>query len=169
MKTLYLLRHAKSSWDDPDLDDRERPLNERGQRAAPAMAYHMKTRGYRPDLVLCSPATRCVQTLEALAENLGELSVRYDEALYLATPGILHGFVTDLDPGLDQVLIIAHNPGIGEFARMMADPGDDHYAEMAGKFPTAGLAVLTSPANAWTDLGATPWRIAEFVTPKMLT
>lgn len=168
MKTLYLLRHAKSSWDDPTLDDRERPLNTRGKKAASAMAGYMKKQGYRPELVLCSPAARCVQTLAAFTDTFGDLPVRYEEDLYLATPGILHAYVTELDPALTRVLMIGHNPGIGEFARMFADPGDAHSPEMAGKFPTAALAVLTSPTDDWADIGAAPWQISEFVTPKML-
>lgn len=167
MKTLYLLRHAKAASDDSALDDRDRPLNDQGRAAAAIMAQYMKARAYQPDFVLCSSAVRCRQTLDAVTEHLGDLPVRVDDALYLAAPDALHRFVTELGPDIDRVLIIGHNPGIGEFARMFADPGDAHAADLAGNFPTGALAALTG-TREWADIGAAPLQISDFVTPKMV-
>jgi len=169
MKTLFLLRHAKAAPGGPRLDYRERPLDDRGHGTAPVVAQYMKDRGYRPALVLCSPALRCRQTLDAVTEHLGDPPVRFEEDLYLAPPGLLHRRVSELDPAADSVLIVGHNPGIGEFARMFANPGDAHSREMGAKFPTAALAVLTSDGGSWAEIGAAPLAIADFVTPKTVS
>ena len=110
---LYLLRHAKSAWDDPGLSDDQRPLAPRGERAARRMAEHFRESGIDPALVLCSPARRARQTLESVASSLGgHTEVRVEDALYGATAGELLARLRRVAPEVPSVMVIGHNPGL---------------------------------------------------------
>ena len=170
MRQLLLLRHAKSSWHDPKLPDRQRPLNPRGQRAAAAMRQAIRTLGLVPDLVLVSPALRTLQTLEALKPWDETPLIEPTESLYLAPPTqlltVLHG-VPDV---VHSVLLIGHNPGLHELAVMLAGPPAKAPAvkaarRMAEGFPTGALAEFTVP-TPWWGLEPGGGRLIRFLTPR---
>ena len=120
MKTLYILRHAKSSWDKPDLADFDRPLNERGMIAAPFMGQVIYDRQYQPEIILSSPAKRSKQTA-ILVKETGELAARikYDDRIYEASPQILLQVVADTDNKHESLMLVGHNPGIEGFIRFL--------------------------------------------------
>jgi phosphohistidine phosphatase len=166
VKHLYLLRHAKSSWDEPGLDDRERPLNKRGRRAAKAMARHLRDEGVAPQLVLCSPAVRTRQTLERIEPALGKRRVQVEPALYGAGVGELLAQVRAVPERLDSVLVIGHNPGLQDLAVGLARPGPGT-EELAAKFPTAALATLAFRGR-WKELDAGGAELVGYVRPRDL-
>ncbi|MGF1608211.1 MAG: histidine phosphatase family protein [Kiloniellales bacterium] len=171
MKTLYLLRHAKSSWADDALADAERPLNRRGEQAAPRMGAYMHDKGWRPDLVLCSSAVRAQQTWALVAAQLGpELPVKHLKSLYLAAPSRLLDVIHRQPDGVGALLLVGHNPGLERLAGLLAGPGSRKRALAAfhDKFPTAALAVLTFETERWADAGEGGGRLTHFVTPREL-
>ena len=174
MLTLLLLRHAKSSWDDPGLADYDRPLAKRGKKAAPEIGAALAAKGLRPDLVLCSSAVRARETLELVLKALGPPApeVRYDEELYMAAPAILIARLRKhmADPASPQhVMLVGHNPGFEELARMLAGSGGgDDCARLAEKFPTCSVAVIAFDADSWSAVEAGAGRLAHFLTPKHL-
>ncbi|WP_342234922.1 SixA phosphatase family protein [Inquilinus sp. OTU3971] len=170
MKTLILLRHAKSDWADPTLGDHDRPLAARGRDAAPKMGAWLKAHGPVPDLVLCSTATRARQTLALALEALGAApETRFDRGLYLAGGA---GVLARLRQAPDEaatVLLVGHNPDLEQLARRLATTGDKAaLARLAEKYPTAGLAVIELPVERWAkaDDGG---RLVAFETPKSAT
>lgn len=168
MKTIYLLRHAKSSWDDPDLADIDRPLSERGRRAAEAMAVYLAEAAIRPHLVLCSSAKRTRSTLKRVAPALGGTAPAViEEGLYEADADGLLRRLRVLDDGLASVMMIGHNPALEELARRLTGDGEEEaLRRMDAKFPTGALAVLTADVAAWRDLGPAGARLTAFVTPR---
>ena len=117
MKTLTLLRHAKSGWDDPVARDFDRPLNPKGQRAAQTMGQHMRTLGLEFDHVLASPAVRVTETLEAVEAGYGTgLAPAWDKRIYLASSAMLLDLVRELPDALGRVLLVGHNPGLEDLA-----------------------------------------------------
>jgi phosphohistidine phosphatase len=173
MKTLYLLRHAKSSWRDPGLPDHDRPLNDRGRKAALTMGRYLRKQRIRPDLVLASTALRVAETLELLLPELREKPpVIRDRSLYLATPDQLLSRLRLTSEKDNNVLIIGHNPGIQEFAlHLVGEVADDaaHEARdrMKASFPTAALAVIRfTRAKTWREVGYGKGEIAAFTTPR---
>jgi phosphohistidine phosphatase len=169
MKTLYLLRHAKSDWGNPGLDDHDRPLAARGERAAAVMGVHFAQQQYQPSLVLCSSARRTRQTLEALLPHLArypELVV--EEGIYLASCGQLLSRVQELDDGQAGVLLIGHNPGIAELARTLAGSGEQAALRRLARFPTAASAVCQFDLEHWRDLAPGSGRLLSYATPKDL-
>ena len=168
-KTLYLVRHAKSSWDEP-LDDHDRPLAPRGRRAALAMAEHMSAEGLVPDQVLCSAAVRARQTWERMAPILGEtIPVDYDDALYLAGPAELLARIRATDGYPGSLLLVGHNPGLEELADGLASRGNDALRDrLRQKYPTGALAVLEIPGDDWSAAAPGAATLARFVRPKDL-
>lgn len=165
MPTLLLLRHAKSAWGDPALPDRERPLNERGRRAAPAMGRRIRAAGLQPDLVLCSTARRARETWTLLAPELASAPrVLMEDGLYLCGAEAMLARLRRLNRE-QAVLVVAHNPDIHELAAALAGDGPpaDRRA-LAAKFPTGGLAVLELPA--WRELAPGTARLTLFATPR---
>src|SRR5215469_900221 len=121
MKTLYLLRHAKSSWKDPGLDDLDRPLNKRGRETAKTMAAYLRRSKIAPDLVLCSTAVRARQTLEPIAKAIKPGSVAFESRIYeVAQPELLK-YLRGLPEPVECALIIGHNPGLHDLALALAD------------------------------------------------
>jgi phosphohistidine phosphatase len=170
MLTLSLLRHAKSSWDDPKLKDFDRPLTSRGQLAAPRIGAYMAARGLAPELILCSPAVRTRQTLDLVLPCLsGGPTVEYEEAFYLAAPSVLLARIRKIEAGVHHVMIVGHDPGIPGLALKLIGAGNaaDRQA-VAAKFPTAALAVITFKADRWTRLRPGSGRLDLFMTPKLL-
>jgi len=166
MRTLYLLRHAKSSWDRADLADHDRPLAPRGQRATKRLAKHLRSAGISPSLVLCSSAERARETLDGIAPGFeSEVPVQVDRTLYGASSDALLERLRALDDALDSVMLIGHNPAIQSLALSLGQ--GEELEPLEQKYPTAGLATLTF-AGSWRDLGPGAAELVEFVTPKGL-
>lgn len=161
-KHLALLRHAKSSWDDPNLDDRDRPLNQRGQGAADRIGHHVRDRAMVIDLVLCSSSRRTRQTLDLL-QLPPQVEVLVEDELYDATAGDLLGRLHRVADAVTSVLVIGHNPAVQELAIELT--GDQERLEA---FPTAALADLRVPMATWDDLRPGIATLHEFVTPREL-
>jgi phosphohistidine phosphatase len=166
MRALYLLRHAKSSWDDPSLDDHDRPLAGRGRKAGAAMAGYLLEHGIATELVLCSTATRTRQTLELLAEAVAGAEVAYEAALYGAPAATLLRRLRSIPDGVHSVLLIAHNPGVHDLALELAAPSPKR-AAMEAKFPTGALAALRFDGS-WSELGGAELALTDFVRPRDL-
>lgn len=161
MKRLFLLRHAKSSWDDPHLADFDRPLNTRGLRAAPLMGRFIRERKLRPDLVLCSPAERARHTAALLIEAAGlSVPLRYDERIYEATAARLAEVVSQADEGAASLLLVGHNPGLEELLEFLT--GETR------RMPTAALACLELDTDKWAKLAPRSGRLEWHVKPKEL-
>jgi len=174
VRTVYLWRHAKSDWAEAGLKDHERPLSERGKKAAPLMAAYLKAKKYRPDLILCSTARRTVETYDALNEVLaGSLTVRFEDGIYLAEPRHLMDRLRWLEDAVKSVMIIGHNPGVAQLASQLAHAAKNGEEEkthkrMREKFSTGALAVIKLPIKAWADLKDGQGRLADFMRPKDL-
>jgi phosphohistidine phosphatase len=164
---LWLVRHAKSSWDRPGLEDRERPLARRGARAAAHLRGYLEAEEIRPDLVLCSSALRTRETLATILPALGtELTIRIERRLYGADPEELLEFVRGIrDAG--GLLLIGHNPGMQELAIALASRGD-RLEVLTTKFPTGALAEIRLPDGAWSDIAEGSGELTRFVTPREL-
>ncbi|HVN62008.1 MAG TPA: histidine phosphatase family protein [Gaiellaceae bacterium] len=167
MRSLYLLRHAKSSWDDPTLADHERPLAPRGRRDAGRIAAHLLELGIRPELVLCSTALRTRETLEVIRPALGDATVKLEAELYAASAVALLERLREVPEKRTSVMLIGHNPGLQDLALALAPagPGRDR---LEAKFPTAALATLTIPAATWQELTPADAVLADYVVPKQL-
>lgn len=166
MTRLYLLRHAKSSWDEPGLADRDRPLAPRGRRAAERMAEHLRAEGIRPDIVLCSPALRARRTLEIVRPSLGEPEVTVEDALYGIDADALLGRLRELPEGTDAAMVVGHNPTLQDLALDLAGEGED-LPRLREKLPTGALLALAFE-GAWHDLGPGTARLGSFVSPRDL-
>lgn len=170
MPTLLLLRHAKSSWDDPGLRDHDRPLSDRGERSASAMAAYLRQNGVAPDLVLCSSARRTVDTLAAVRLGLPEgLKVETARDLYEAGAAALLDRLRRVPATVGTLLVIGHNPGLEDLATRLSGADSDPGAVKAlgRKFPTCALATLSFGGD-WGGLAWSGARLAGFVTPKDL-
>lgn len=174
MKTIYLLRHAKSDWGDPGVKDHDRPLNARGREAAPAMAGYIKAKRYVPNLVLCSTARRTVETLELVKPMLSAgVAVKFEEGLYLAEPSQLMERLRRVEDRVASVMFIGHNPGIAQFAIGLSAAPENAEQEklhrrMREKFSTCALAVVTIAAKSWRDVRAGRGTLVDFMRPKDL-
>jgi phosphohistidine phosphatase len=166
MNRLLLLRHAKSSWDDPSLADHERPLAPRGHRAAESMAEHLRSSVPKPDLVLCSSALRTRETLDRMSKAFGDAEVVVDDELYGANDDVLLERLRGVTDRFETVAMIGHNPGIHDLAITLAGSGAD-LGRMRTKFPTGALAVLAFD-GPWRELAPGAARLEAFVTPKDL-
>ncbi len=182
MKTLYLLRHAKSDSEGWSGQDFERPLNERGRQACIAMAAHLREQGILPGIVLCSTAVRARETLAGIAAALGWPDAEgrppfvFREELYLASPGELAAEMHGLDDSVTSAMVIGHNPGLEVFAIGFAQRGpkrggggdQDAIEALERKYPTAALATLTFESDNWRGLGSGESRLTGFVKPSKL-
>ncbi len=169
MKTLLLLRHAKSSWDDPALDDHERALSPRGERAAALVGAWLAQREQPPSLVLCSSARRTLQTLEGIRPALGAgLRVQVERGLYLASPETLLARLAQVPDDEASVLLIGHNPGIEQLAQALVKDGDhEAIGRISRKFPTAAVAVVALRGQRWAEV-ARGGTLEAFVRPRDL-
>jgi len=171
MRSLLLLRHAKSSWDYPDLDDFDRPLAPRGRKAARRMADYLKQKGMQPDLVLCSAALRAVQTWVLVSEILGEaIEVKYLRGLYLAPPSRMLSSIRQAGDAQTCVMLIAHNPGMEHLASVLAGPNSNQKAlqKLHQKYPTAALAEIEFEEPSWREIQRGSGRLKRLVRPKDL-
>ena len=144
MKTLFLLRHAKSSWDDPSLADYGRPLNDRGRRAAPFMGKLMRKNGFLPDVILSSTAKRAWQTTELLKQAADfKTEIKFDDRIYEASPGALQQVISEID-GFKSAMLVGHNPGVEGFIRYLTGSVEP--------MPTTALAVIDLSIEDWNEI-----------------
>ena len=168
MKRLYIIRHAKSSWESPDQDDFDRPLAPRGRRAAPLMGQYMRSLGYRPSIALCSPARRAVDTWRHIDGALGCDTVEeICPELYHPDARKVLEIVRDTDDGHSSAIVVSHNPGVLTLALGLIG-GGIKVANPFGKYPTAALTVLDFEADAWRDIRPGGGRLIGFTRPKEL-
>lgn len=171
MKTLTLLRHAKSGWDDPVARDFDRPLNQRGRRGARLMGQHMRDLGLRYDHVVASPAVRVVETLEELWEGYGRvIHAELDKRVYLASAGDLLDVIHDASDESDTLLMSGHNPGMEDLILMLVPDraGDAARDEIEEKFPTAALAEIRFDVDRWADVKSGVGQLTRFIRPRDL-
>ena len=168
MKTLTLLRHAKSGWDAPVARDFDRPLNARGRKAARAMGREMRRLGLGFDRILASPAARVTETLTELAQGYGgAVATHFDETVYLAPPETLLALVRGADDGASRLLLVGHNPGMEQLAMLLSEAGPLR-DEIAAKYPTGALAEIGFDVTRWRDLAPGEGRLARFIRPREL-
>src|SRR4029434_4144362 len=155
MKTLFLIRHAKSSWDDSALPDKDRPLDDRGNRDAPRMGKRLAERDVKPDLILSSPAMRALTTAEIIAKKLDykRKNIVVDDRLYAGEADDLLNVIHKLDEKLERVMLFGHNPELTELAHRLS-------SEIA-RMPTCAVAEFTFGAESLSNIGKTkPARVA---------
>jgi phosphohistidine phosphatase len=167
VRKLFLLRHAKSSWDDPGLADHDRPLAPRGRRAAKVIAAHLRDQGIAPELVLCSSSQRTRETLERIAPALADgVVLEIEREFYAAPASTLLSRLQAVGDDVESVMLIGHNPGIEQLALTLAGDGEK-LAEVRRKYQTAALATLEFEGR-WRELEPGAARLADFVKPKQL-
>jgi phosphohistidine phosphatase len=159
MKTLYLLRHAKSSWEDVNLADFDRPLNDRGLDAAPLMGEFIAKNQLMPDALLTSPARRAEQTARLVKDAAAiPVSITFDERIYEASPQTLNMVISELNNGLDSAMVVGHNPGIEGFIR--------HLSGQLEPMPTASLAIIDLNIDTWSEIGTGKGVVRQIARPK---
>ena len=161
MKTLSILRHAKSSWNDSALSDRERPLNARGERDAPTMGQRLNASVVRPSLIVSSPAVRAWQTAKTVAHEISypKEFLQRDDRLYLASVRQILEVLAEQDPGFNSVMLVGHNPGLTDFANRLV-PG------ITANLPTAGLVAVEIDSDDWNILGNPACDLVLYDYPK---
>jgi phosphohistidine phosphatase len=145
MKTLTLVRHAKSSWKDSSLSDRDRPLSKRGKRDAPEMGRRLAAAGIRPSLIVSSPAVRAWSTAKIIADEIGypREFLQRDSALYLASVNGILDVIVSQDAGFNNLMLVGHNPGFTDFANYLV-PG------LTNNMPTAGVVSVELDTDDWS-------------------
>ena len=161
MKTLYLLRHAKSSWAISGQKDYDRPLNERGLHDAPEMGARMRERDCQVDLVVSSPAVRALTTAYAVCEELGisSDSIVQDRQIYIAGSAKLLQLISFFDESKHSALLVAHNPALTDLANELAFASIDN-------IPTSGLVHITLPIDLWAEVAPGIGKVLDFDFPK---
>jgi phosphohistidine phosphatase len=170
MRRLLLLRHAKSSWSEPGASDHERPLNRRGQEAAPRIGAYLARHRLIPDRILCSTARRARETWELVAaEAPAAPRATFTEKLYDASQRALVDVFRGADPDAAWLLVVGHNPGLQEVATALIASGDlEDRERLREKLPTGGLVVIDFAIADWSKLHPRSGRLERFVVPRML-
>lgn len=165
MKTIFLLRHAKSCWADDTLKDHDRPLKKRGKSDALAMAAHVASHHSRPENVLCSNAQRTQETLTYFQDswNLKKKSIEIDSGLYLATEKELLKILSTLPKECSSVLVLGHNPGMTDLINTLV-PSKDYLSNL----PTCGFVELRVDTDDWGDVKTSGAELKQFHRPKDL-
>ncbi|HMS41819.1 MAG TPA: histidine phosphatase family protein [Pyrinomonadaceae bacterium] len=159
MKTLFILRHAKSSWDDFNLSDFDRPLNNRGLKTAPLMGEKMYENFFQPSIIVSSPAKRAKQTAVLVKESAQiPKEIGYDERIYEASPFRLLQIVSELDENRDSAMIVGHNPGLEGLIRLLTSENQT--------MPTAALAVIDLSIEKWNEIVADCGKLRTLIRPK---
>ena len=160
-KTLYLVRHAKSSWKEAFLDDKDRPLNKRGRRSAPEMGNRMVAQGHQPDLIISSPANRAYTTAQMIAEQLGyDISaIIQEEDLYFSGPAKMQDVLKAVDDRYQSVMMVGHNPAM---TYLMNDLGNTSIDNM----PTCAIAIIGFDIASWADLHSVHGTLLGYGFPK---
>lgn len=164
MKTLYLIRHAKSDWSDPAQSDFNRPLNHRGEKNAPFMGKRLAHASVIPDLIVSSPALRARLTAMAIADQVGYNTdtIRYEESLYLADAETIEQIIRTLPDSVQTVFLVGHNPGLTLFAEAVS-------AHEVDNIPTCGIFAVTQESETWKSVRKGSMRFASFDYPKKHT
>lgn len=164
MKKLTLIRHAKSSWQNENLTDFARPLNKRGQKAAPLMGKIIKEKGYLPSCIIASPAVRALSTARLIAEAIDypQDTIHTDERIYEAAMLTLLDIVRTCDDAYDDVMLVGHNPGFLLLAQHLSD-------HVIPRMPTCGVVRLHSTFDSWDDAACAVWHLYDYLYPKMFT
>lgn len=161
MKTLFLLRHAKSSWDDPTLPDIERPLNARGMRAAELLGTHIRKQNLSFDLVLSSPAIRARETIEIVLKTAKmQTDLRYDQRIYEASSIALIDVISQIEEDRKTAMLVGHNPGMEKLLEILTG-GIIHVS-------TGTLARIELKASRWAGMIESPRTLEWVVKPKEL-
>jgi len=163
VKTLFIIRHAKSSWDASNIDDFERPLNDRGKRDAPRMGKRLKEKDIQPTLLLSSPAKRALSTAKAIAKVLKypKDDIKTDRRLYHADEETMLTVVRELKEKQDVVMIFSHNPGLTEFVNSLMDGELD-----IDNVPTCGVVAFKLDLDTWKDVDWGKGKLLFFDYPK---
>jgi phosphohistidine phosphatase len=161
MKRLTIIRHGKSSWEDPDIADFDRPLNRRGKDDAPEMGRRLASRGERPDLIVTSPAKRAVSTMNRIAREIGftESRILRDCRVYEAGAGELLGIIREIEDIHGYVVLCGHNPGLTELCNLVSNLTIDN-------LPTCGVVSIEFPVDSWSDVAAGSGVVRYFDFPK---
>lgn len=161
MKTIYLVRHAKSSWDNPSLRDIERPLNKRGLRDAPFMAKLLSAKGIKIDQLISSPANRAYTTATYFAKALGkdQAEIQQMDEIYEAYSRDILNIVNSLPATLDTVMLFGHNPTFTSFANFFSR---DYIANM----PTCSIVQIDADVSSWEKFNERTGRVVAFHYPK---
>ena len=161
MKSLTLVRHAKSDWKDTSLSDRQRPLNQRGERDAPEMGRRIVKHDIRPSLIIASPAVRAWTTAKIIATEISYPTefLQREESLYLASLNELLDIVVAQDDGFNSLMVVGHNPGMTEFANFLV-PG------LTGNLPTAGVVSVTLDREDWSLYDSPDASLVAYDYPK---
>jgi phosphohistidine phosphatase len=158
-----LLRHAKSSWSQPGLNDHDRPLNQRGQRDAPIMGRRLVTHGVRPSLILTSSAKRARETAKLIAREIGYPIefLQTEKSLYLADPESILEVIELQDDTFSDIVVCIHNPGITELASRLS-------AQSIDNVPTCGIVIIEADTDSWSTFSESPHLFIAFDYPKKL-
>lgn len=170
MKRLAILRHAKSSWDDPGLDDFNRPLNERGWKAARRLGRELEKRKMKFDLVLSSTSARTRETIDGVKRHYDfSAPIKFEQDIYLASEASLLALVRSFDEAVKAPLIVGHNPGLEMLiADLTSDDDQGLRRRILGKLPTGALAILELKAKTWSEVCKSGGKIVELILPKEL-
>ena len=170
MKRISDLRHAKSSYDQPELADVDRPLSERGRKAAARLGKELGHRGMRFDLVLASTAVRVRETIEVIEQSFDlPQPVRFEQRLYLASTALLIEIIRAFPENVRSPLLIGHNPGLEQLLLELSHHDQRGLREkVAGKYPTAAFAVVELPADRWDRIEPGSGTIIELILPRAL-
>ena len=170
MRTLIILRHAKSSWGSPELDDFDRPLNDRGNKDAPLMAKWLDEQAPYIDEILCSSAARTRATADHITTvRSTKPSIHFHDTLYLATPETIKGLLAKLDTSTKTAMVIGHNPGVHESAfRFLTKAERDKAGLLRERFPTAACAIIKLAIEDWNEIAWNSGALLSFMVPKIL-
>jgi phosphohistidine phosphatase len=169
MKTIFLVRHAKSSWKDKSIADIDRPLAKRGRRAARSLGQYLAQQQMQPAQILCSPAQRTRETLARMEKQFdAAVPVRYEKAIYLAEAPALLRRLRRLNDSLPSVMLIGHNPGLENLVRLLIGSTAEAANRLPEKFATGSLAVLAAATDEWRGLDTGGAELIAFVRPKDL-
>jgi len=161
MKTLFILRHAKSSWENTDLSDFDRPLNERGLKAAPLMGEVMRKNQFQPEIILSSPARRAAQTATLVKENAQiKCKIKSEERIYEASPARLLKVISEQDEKNEPLMLVGHNPGLEGLIKILTNE--------VHQMPTAALAVIDLKINKWSEINSSTGNLRVLIRPKEL-
>ena len=168
MKSVTLLRHAKSSWDDSVPRDLDRPLNDKGHRAAETMGRHVASLGLTWDCAVASPAVRVVETLESFEQGLGQtIEVATDRRIYMAHVDTLVELVHEQDSARRSLLLVGHNPGLEDLALLLSEKyAAPERAAIETKYPTATLCQMEFDVDDWAEIAPGTGRIRLLVRPR---
>jgi phosphohistidine phosphatase len=160
MKTLYLVRHAKSSWKYPELDDFERPINRRGRESLMLMGEFLKKIKVTPDLIISSPATRAAMTARIIADTIDYPieKILYSETIYLSDEDVLLHVIQDINDDVKEAMLIGHNPGLTDLGNYISD-------QRINNIPTSGIFCLELNISSWTKIGERRGKLKFFEFP----